>query len=100
MLESRATLQSSGLLKVDEIDGSGDSLGPKVQGKRGGGHQRTSRLKKVTTLTLNHAILSMCTWIREQMQEYLAHQGYATTWEIYSPPKSSKNTRIGVENRV
>ena len=53
------------MLKIDEIDGSGDKLGPKVRRKRGSDYQRTSRLKKVTMLALSLAILSMCTRTRE-----------------------------------
>ena len=64
-LERNATLDRSGRLKVDEIGGGEYSLGPKMRWKRSGDHQRTSRLKKVVMLALNHAILSMSTRTRE-----------------------------------
>jgi hypothetical protein len=64
-LERNTTLQSSRGLNIDEIGGSGNSLGPKVRQKRCGNPQRTGRLKKVTMLALRHAILSMSTRTRE-----------------------------------
>uniref|UniRef100_A0A8R7NZG1 Uncharacterized protein n=1 Tax=Triticum urartu TaxID=4572 RepID=A0A8R7NZG1_TRIUA len=71
-------LQSSGLLKIDVIDGSGDRLDPKVRRKRGSDYQRTSRLKKVTMLALNHtiAILSMCTRTRDPCKITLLGKDY------------------------
>jgi hypothetical protein len=64
-LERNTTLQSSRGLNIDKIGGSGNSLSPKVRRKRSDNHQRTGHLRKVTMLTLSHAILSMSTRTRK-----------------------------------
>jgi hypothetical protein len=73
-LERNTILQSSRVLNINEIGGSGNSLGPKVRRKRSDNHQHTGRLKEVTMLALSHTILSMSTRTRELSKSALLNK--------------------------
>ena len=67
-LTRTTTMQESGGLNVDEIDGGTHSISPEVRGNKSAKEKGTGRLQDMTVFAFSHPVLCMCTRTGELKQ--------------------------------